>query len=228
MCLEPLELVERRQGRVLIVEMNDETDGNEPVAVVIQERAAGRAGGERPPERVLNEPRLELVGRNLPQLLQADSVFLRPARRIELVPGDRLFGQRSSCAFGEQDVLPLSSIPRVKLAFGWPSRPTPMSPVATPTTSPLSPNKKLGRRETRINLDAKAFRARPQPARERAKRTDKIAMVVHQPRHRPVRQFHSAGRGHEIEVVFAHLRLKRAFRGRCASRGSADRGRSDR
>jgi hypothetical protein len=34
--------------------------------------------------------------------------------------------------------LPRSSMPRVKLAFGLPSRPTPMSPVATPTTRPSS------------------------------------------------------------------------------------------
>jgi len=36
MGLESLELVERRQRRVLVVEMNDESDGNQPVIVMVQ------------------------------------------------------------------------------------------------------------------------------------------------------------------------------------------------
>ena len=87
-----------------------------------------------------------------------------------------------------------------------------MSPVATADNLALVAEEKLGRGEPRVDLDPEAFRARPQPLHDRAQRADEIAVVVHQPRHRPVRQLHAAGRGQEIETVFAHRGLERAFR----------------
>src|SRR5204862_6219180 len=69
MGLEALEFLERRQIRIGVVEMNHEADRNQIVVEVIEERAA--AGGiiERPAERVLDEPQLVLVRRDLPKLL---------------------------------------------------------------------------------------------------------------------------------------------------------------
>ena len=50
MGLEALELVVGRQVRIGIIEMDDEADGDEVVTVVIEERAAAGAVGERPAE----------------------------------------------------------------------------------------------------------------------------------------------------------------------------------
>ena len=45
-------------------------------------------------------------------------------------------------------------MPRVKLSLGSPSRPTPMSPVATPTHRAVVVVENLGGGEARIDLDA--------------------------------------------------------------------------
>ncbi len=132
MSLEALEFIERRQRRVRIIEVHDEADRDQPVVVMIKERAAARRAAERPAERVLDAAGREFRGVDLPDLLEADAEFLGIAAGVELVFGDELLGERAARALG-------NSMPRVKLSFGSPSRPTPMSPVAIPTTSPLSP-----------------------------------------------------------------------------------------
>jgi hypothetical protein len=48
MRLEALELVVRRQMRVRVIEMNDEPDGDQVLAVVIEERATADVAGQRP------------------------------------------------------------------------------------------------------------------------------------------------------------------------------------
>jgi hypothetical protein len=69
--------------------------------------------------------------RHLPQLLEADAEFLRLATRIETEARDQRLGEAAAGAFG---------MPRVNESLGWPSRATPMSPVATPATAPLGSN----------------------------------------------------------------------------------------
>src|SRR5205085_4484306 len=103
--LEALEFLERRQIGIGVVEMNDEADRNQVVVEVIEERAA--AGGiiERPAERVLDQPRLMLVRRNLPKLLQAQAELLRLAPVRESIFYDQLLRQIAPRAFGEQSVL---------------------------------------------------------------------------------------------------------------------------
>ena len=55
MRLEALELVERRQVRVRVVEVHDEADRHQVVVEVIEERAAAGVAVERPAERVLHQ-----------------------------------------------------------------------------------------------------------------------------------------------------------------------------
>ena len=90
---------------------------------------------------MLNESPAESIRRDLPQLLQADSIFLRSAGRIELVPGDRLLRQGASRSLREENVFPsqLHSPGEVRLRLAVAANA--MSPVATPTTSPLSPKR---------------------------------------------------------------------------------------
>ena len=117
-------------------------------------------------------------------------------------------------------------MPRVKPGFGLPSRPIPMSPVAMPTTSPFSPKSKFGCRKTRVDFNAEALRARAEPPCQRAKGADKVAVVAHQPRHRPIRQPHAAGFGQVIEVVVRDLAFSAGTRDHCANRAQAGRARS--
>ena len=91
MGLEALEFVERRQIRIVVIEMQDEADRDLVVVVVIEERAA--AGGiiQRPAERMLDQAFLVFCGIDLPDFLQADAEFRRLALRVERELCDQLF-----------------------------------------------------------------------------------------------------------------------------------------
>src|SRR4051812_17886154 len=84
--------------------MDDEADRHQAVAVVIEERAAARAGAQRPTKTVLDETPLEIARRDLPDLLQADAEFLRIAPGVEREFGDELLRQRPARALGDQRV----------------------------------------------------------------------------------------------------------------------------
>ena len=77
MGLESLEFVKRRQVRIAIVEMNDEAGRNQILAIVVDERTAPRERIERPALAMPYQSLAVLRRRNLPKLLDADSVFLR-------------------------------------------------------------------------------------------------------------------------------------------------------
>src|SRR4029453_16363928 len=85
--------------------MYDETDRHQPIAEMVEERAAAGLVVERPAHRVLNEPGLVLRFRHLPQLFQADAEFLRPRLGIEAELPDEHFRQRAARTFGEERVL---------------------------------------------------------------------------------------------------------------------------
>ena len=70
MGLEPLELLERGEPGIGIIEMQDEADRHQVVVEMIEKGAAAGAVVERPAEGVLDETGLVPVGRNLPQLLE--------------------------------------------------------------------------------------------------------------------------------------------------------------
>src|SRR5262249_27432222 len=63
MLLEALELVEGREERVLVIEMNDEADRHEPLAEMIHEGAAAGPVVERPAQSVHDQAGLMLLGR---------------------------------------------------------------------------------------------------------------------------------------------------------------------
>src|SRR4051795_12923974 len=105
MGLETLELVERRQIRIVVVEMHHKADGNEIVVVMIEERAATGLQVERPAERMLDHALLVLGGIDLPDFLEPDAEFRRLALGIQRELRDELFGQAAARAFREQRVL---------------------------------------------------------------------------------------------------------------------------
>src|SRR5690606_1848409 len=95
MRLETLELFKGRQIRVLVVEVEHETDRNHIVLEMIEERAAAGLHVERPAEGVLNQARLVPGRIDLPQLLEPDTVFRRFAALIKLELRDQLLGKRT-------------------------------------------------------------------------------------------------------------------------------------
>ncbi len=209
MGLEALELVERRQRRILVVEMDDEADRDQPVVVMVEERAAGGAAAERPAETVLHQPGLELRRLDLPDLLQADAVFLRLAPVVELEAGDRLLGERAARAFGDQHVfaaqLHAAGEARLRLAVAADSH------VAGRDADDFAvvAVKKFGRGEAGIDFDPERLGAAAHPARHRAERADELAVVAHQPRHQQIGQPHAARRPEQQEAIGRDFGLQR-------------------
>src|SRR5476651_1203661 len=101
MGLEALELIERRQIRVVVIEMHDEADRHQIIVIVIEERAAAGGIAERPAERMLDQALLVFRGVDLPDLLEANAEFRRLAVGIEGEFRDQLFGQAAARALGE-------------------------------------------------------------------------------------------------------------------------------
>ncbi len=125
--LEALEFLERRQIGIIVIEMNNESDRHQVVVIVIEKRAAAGGIVERPAETVLHQAGPMPVGRDLPEFFQPDAEFRRLPAVIEPVARDQRLAQIPARSFRKE-------------SLDLPSRPTPMSRVATPTTSPLAPN----------------------------------------------------------------------------------------
>src|SRR5262245_28866216 len=85
MRLDALELVERRQIGIVVVQVNDETDRHEVVAIMVEEQAATRVVLQRPADGVLDQALLMLGRIDLPDFLQADAEFRRLALGVESV-----------------------------------------------------------------------------------------------------------------------------------------------
>ncbi len=105
MGLEALKLLERVEIRVLVVEPDDEADRDLAVLEVIEERAAIGRAVERPADRVHDEPGLMARGIDLPQLLEAETIGLRPAVAAQVEARDEKLGERAAAALGEQRLL---------------------------------------------------------------------------------------------------------------------------
>ena len=79
MGLEALEFIERRQIRIVVIEMHDKADRDLVVIVMIEEWAAAGRIVQRPAERVLDQALLVFCGIDLPDFLQPDAEFRRLA-----------------------------------------------------------------------------------------------------------------------------------------------------
>src|SRR5208283_5917595 len=117
MRLEALELVEGRQRRIVVVQMNDEADRNEVLVEVIEEGATAGLAVERPAEGVLHAACVMLLLRDAPQLFEADAEFLRLAVLVELKFRDELLRERAARALCEQGVAPAQLHPARKTLF---------------------------------------------------------------------------------------------------------------
>ena len=105
MLLEALELLERVEVRVLVVEPDHEADRDLVVLQVIEERAAIGAAVHRPADGVGDLALAVLGGIDLPQLLDADAEGLRIAALAQLEALEQALGERAAAAFREQGLL---------------------------------------------------------------------------------------------------------------------------
>ena len=214
MRLEALELVEGRQGGVLVVQVDHEAHRDEVVLHAVEERAAAGAVAERPSEGMLHEPGPMRRGRHLPQLLEADAVFLRIASLVELEAADQALGERAARPLGDEHIFgPKLHAARVGFGDG---AVAPDPHVARRHADHLArvAVENLDGRETRIDVDPERFRLAAEEARHIGQRADEVAMVAHQLRHQGTGEAHAAGRPEIVEAVVRHFELQRAILGR--------------
>ena len=211
MRLEALELVVRRQMRILVVEMDDEADGDQVVVEVIEERAAaGVRLSSGQPWLCMTSPLLVLLRRDLPQLLDADAVLLRidAVAQVELAASAPATASRGSL---RRTACTSRAAPCRAGSRGLcvPSRATPMSPVATPRTAPLSSNSTSAAAKPGIDLHAQRFGLLREPAAHVAEAHDVVAVVVHQRRQQPVRACgYALSARQDQEPVLGHRRRR--------------------
>src|SRR5690606_22349125 len=105
MQLEALEFVIGTQIGILIVEADDEADGDLPVLQVIEKRPAVGGVVERPAGGVQDKAGPVLRRVDLPQFLQADAVGLRLDAPAQIEALHELLAQIAAAAFGEKGVL---------------------------------------------------------------------------------------------------------------------------
>ena len=164
MGLEALEFVERRQIRIVVVEMDDETDRHLVVVVMVEERAAAGRIVERPAERMLDQAFLVFCGIDLPDFLQPDAEFRRLAVGVEREFRDQLLAQAATRAFGEQRVF----------AHQFHAARERILEAAIPGDAHVTSRdtahravvvvQHFGRGKARIDFDAEPLRLPPQPA----------------------------------------------------------------
>ena len=161
--LEALELVERRQEGVLVVQVHDVADGHVVVAEVVQEAAAAGVVVQRPAGRVLDQAGLVLLGRDLPQLLEADAELLRlGVRRTGRSVAMMRLGQRAAHALGDEDVLAVQLHAGLEVAGRARRR---LSMPKTPATTPFTEPSLVARRRRRRPCRDRSRRPAPRPAR---------------------------------------------------------------
>ena len=209
MGLEPLELLERGEVGVLVVEVDDEADRDLVVLKVIEERAAAGLVVERPAEAVLNEARAVLGRVDLPQLLDADAELRHVGIRIEIEAGDQLLGERSAHAFGDEDILAAQLHAAGEVGIGLAVAADAHVAGGDADNGAGVVVEHFGRGKAGIDLDAEPFGLLRQPAADIAERDDIVPVIVHQGRHHDVRQPHGACGAQHQEMVGGHRRLER-------------------
>ena len=209
MRLETLEFLERRQIRVLVVQVHDEADRNLIVFQVIEEGAAAGLHVERPAEGMLDEAELVVLRLDLPEFLQADAELGGLAAFGEVVFGDELLGERAARAFADQHIFAHQrhagrEVRAMRTVFldahvaGVDAGDRALFVIEQP-----------GGGEARIDFDAERLGLAGQPAADVAEGDDVVAVIVHQRRHQDVRQAEGTGRSQNQEMISRHLGLER-------------------
>ncbi len=150
-----------------------------------------------------------LVGRDLPQLLEADAELLRLAAAVEPEARDQLLGQRAARALGDDRVLAAQLHAARETVVGLAVAADAHVAGGDADDAAFLVVEHLGGGKARIDLDAEFGRLLAEPAAEVAEAGDVVAVVVHQRRHGEVGQPHLAGGPEIVEAVLGHCGLER-------------------
>ncbi len=146
---------------------------------MVQERAAAGLVVERPTQRMLDQARPVLVMRNLPQLLQADAVFLHVGLGVELELFDDQLTERAARPFGQQGIFGAQFQARLVVRLGI------AVAVDAEDTGDHAGHRTVGLIEhfgaghARIDFDAQGFGLLGQPARQVAEAGDIATVIIH-------------------------------------------------
>ena len=160
---------------------------------------------------MLDQALLVFGGIDLPDFLQPDAEFRRLAVGVEREFRDQLLGQAAARAFGEQRVFAEqfhAAGEGILVAAVLGDAHVAGRDAAHRAVFVVE---HFGRGKARIDLDAERLGFRRQPAADIAERADIAVMIVHQRRHREIRQPDRAGRRRPVEAVVLDLGLQRTI-----------------
>src|SRR4029453_9396090 len=177
MRLEALKLIKRRQVGIFVVEMNDEADGHEAIVEMIEERAATGFRVERPALTVDDKSFLMLFRRNLPELLETDSVFLRIDAVAQVEFLHQLLRKRSAAAFRKQRVFGMQLHAGRKVGLVRAVARDAHVAGGHATYCAVIVVQDLGSRKSGINLNTQGFRLLREPTAHVAEAHDVVAVV---------------------------------------------------
>ena len=193
--LEALELVERTEPGILVVEIDDEADRHLILCQMIEINPpltlAAPLLTERPAAAVQHPAGMRLASRHLPQLLEADGIVLRLALRLGGVfqreQGDQLFAEVAAGPLGKQGVAAIQCHAGHVLRLGI-ARFVETQIAGHYAPYPVRFHDEFARREAGVDLDPERLGLPGEPAAEVAEADDVAAVVVHARWHRPVGQ----------------------------------------
>ncbi len=209
MMLEALEFHVRKQMRVFVVQMDHKADINLIVLKMVNERPATGIATQGPTHSVGYLPFLVVLRLDFPDLLHAQTIFLNIRPSLQIIFLNHLLGKAAAHPFGQENILAVKHHP------GLITRPLGAIGVHTELARNNAFNlaivtvNQLRARHAGENLYAHLFSLLCHPAAHIRHRDNVIAVVVHQRRHREVRNTDGTTLPQHQETIFSHLGLDR-------------------
>ena len=204
--LEALELLERREVRIGVVQAHHEADRDLVVLEVVHERPAVGVGLHRPAHGVHDQPLPVLLRRHLPQLLQADAVGLGIGVAAQVEPLEQALRERAAAALGDDGLTRVQLHPGLEAGLALAVAADAHVPGDDALHRAVVAVQHLGRREAREHVHAERLGLLAEPAAHVAQAHDVVALVVHLRRRR---QAPRPRLGEEQEPVLRSGRVER-------------------
>ncbi len=186
MLLEALELAERGECGVLVIEMGDQPEINPVVLGVVAKAAAACGIAQGVAHEMGDLAGLVLCRIDFPDFLDAQPVFLRRTAFVETELGDQPLGEGAAGTFGDQGIFGAQLYPGGE---GWlVAAVAGNAHIASDDAEDFSvlAGQKIGGGGAGKNIDAQRFGLLGQPAAKIAQRNDDPTLGLHDGRHQEV------------------------------------------